>query len=88
MTQKEMESLLRKAVYNLTGDNSEDNWKCWAEEQELREQLTLVDNNTMVSVSGKNFRCSCRCNVFSKYKTGDGKRIFECHGCGSRYAGE
>ena len=88
MTNKEMEELLHKAIFKLTGDADKDNWRRWAEEQELRDKLTLVDDNQMLWVNGEHFRCSCRCNVFSEYKTGDGKRIFECHACGSKYEGE
>ena len=88
MTKKEMEALLHKAVFVLTGDADIDNWKHWAKEQELRDALTLVDNNRMLWVGGKHFRCHCGCNVFSEYKTGDNKRIFECHACGSEYEGE
>ena len=88
MTKKEMEELLHKAVFFLTGDADEDNWKHWAKEQEMRDALTLVDNNTMPLVGGKYFRCHCGGNVFSEYKTGNGKRIFECHACGSKYEGE
>ena len=51
-------------------------------------QLTLVDSNKMLWVNKEPFRCSCGGNVFSEYKDKDGKRVFECHGCKSKYEGE
>lgn len=53
-----------------------------------KDQLTLVDNNTMLWVNGEHFRCICGGNVFSKYKINDGKIVYECHGCKSKYEGE
>lgn len=88
MTKKEMEELLHKAVFFLTGDSDVDNWKYWAKEQKHCDELTLVDNNKMLWVGKEHFRCHCGGNVFSEYKTSDGKRIFECHSCGSKYEGE
>lgn len=51
-------------------------------------KLTLVDNNKMLWVGKEHFRCSCGGNVFSEYKDSDGKRVFECHSCRSKYEGE
>lgn len=51
----------------------------------------LVDNNIMVFLTTpyeRNFRCSCGCNVFSKYIEDDGKEIFVCHGCDEEYTGD
>lgn len=51
-------------------------------------ELSLVNCSTMLWVGGEPFRCYCGSNVFSEYKTNDGKKIFECHGCKSKYEGE
>ncbi len=51
-------------------------------------KLILVDNNKMLWLGKENFRCSCGGNVFSEYKDNNGKRIFECHSCKSKYEGE
>ena len=88
MTKKEMEELLHKAIFILTGDEDIDNWKRWAKEQELRDELTLVDSNKMLWLNGEPFRCPCGGNVFTELRAFDGKRIFECHSCGSKYEGE
>lgn len=48
----------------------------------------LVDRNILIALTTPyehDFRCSCGCNVFSKYIEDDGKEIFVCHGCDKEY---
>lgn len=44
------------------------------------------NENFIVRVDGKLFRCDCGCNVFHKPKPGH-TYIYECNECGSRYKG-
>jgi len=44
----------------------------------------VIDNNTMVSVGARNFKCECGANVFTQYDDG----TFKCHGCENEYKGE
>ena len=43
--------------------------------------ITIVNNNILVSMNGKDFKCDCSCNVFSKTN----KNAYICHGCGNVY---
>ena len=63
-------------------------WMCLPEPPTDNNELTLVNSSTMLWVNKEPFRCSCGGNVFSEYQTNDGKRVFECHGCKSKYEGE
>lgn len=51
----------------------------------------LVDRNVLVTLTTPyehNFRCSCGCNVFSKYVDSKDKEYYVCHGCNNEYVGE
>ena len=63
-------------------------WMYLPESPTDNNELSLVNCSTMLWVGGEPFRCYCGSNVFSEYKTNDGKKIFECHGCKSRYEGQ
>lgn len=63
-------------------------WMYFPKYPEEQNKLTLVDNNKMLWIKKEHFRCHCGGNVFNEYKTSNGKRIFECHSCGSKYEGE
>lgn len=41
--------------------------------------------DSLLTVGGKNFRCSCGCNVFHK---GDVKGLWICNACQTEYADE
>lgn len=42
--------------------------------------------NFTVSINGKNFKCSCGCNVF--HKPDDTKlELYQCNACGTQYQG-
>ena len=48
----------------------------------------LIDKNVLITLKEPyehNFRCSCGCNVFSKYIEDNDKKIFVCHGCDTEY---
>jgi hypothetical protein len=47
---------------------------------------TLVSENCLVKLDGKNFRCVCGANVFQSYRKGE-KSIYKCNGCGTTYTG-
>lgn len=48
------------------------------------ENEEVIEDNTMLTVSGNKFWCDCGCNVFSKIKT-DENIVYECHSCKKRY---
>lgn len=51
----------------------------------------LVDANILITLTKPyehNFRCSCGCNVFSKYVDYNSKEYYVCHGCDNEYVGE
>lgn len=51
----------------------------------------LVDRNILITLTTPyehNFKCSCGCNVFSKYIDFNNKEYYICHGCDSEYVGE
>ena len=59
-------------------------------EEESTEPVRNPDGsleNFMISINGKNFACSCGCNVFHKP---DNTRleIYKCNSCGHEYSGE
>lgn len=43
--------------------------------------------NFLISIAGKNFKCSCGCNCFHKPDKNN-KYIYECNACGILYEGE
>ena len=48
----------------------------------------LVNGNVMIELTKPYehiFRCSCGCNIFSKYVDSECKEIYVCHGCRSEY---
>lgn len=48
------------------------------------QQKKIVDNAVLLLVNGKNFKCKCGGNVFSKTD----KENYICNSCGERYSGE
>lgn len=56
--------------------------------EELKERLekmkTIINDNVLIDVNGKNFKCICGANVFTKYNN----NTFRCHLCGREYEGE
>lgn len=52
-----------------------------------REYIKYENGKTqafVLKVAGKNFRCPCGCNVFSKFMN-DGLEIYECNSCSETY---
>lgn len=48
------------------------------------QQEKIVDNAVLIQINGKNFKCKCGGNVFSKTN----KENYICNSCGESYAGE
>lgn len=54
---------------------------CREFEEKFDRPTTIVNNNILVSVNGKDFKCDCGGNVFSETNKG----LYICHGCGNVY---
>jgi predicted SprT family Zn-dependent metalloprotease len=50
----------------------------------------VIDNNLMIKIAGKSYRCECGANVFSKLRGPfpDGDDRYQCNGCETTYASE
>lgn len=44
----------------------------------------IISKDTLITIDGKNFKCTCGCNVFTHYEDD----IFICHCCGKEFKGE
>lgn len=86
---KEFMQLLKKADEEGQGDN----YACWKYiieylmnvplSEYIPEQLPESSVPAMVKINGKVFRCTCGCNVFTKYK----EAMYRCNACGTDYIG-
>lgn len=56
--------------------------------EKMRKRARPEPESIMLYINGKNFRCNCGANVFTKFWDALYGEVFSCNGCNLEYQGD